>query len=95
MLVASAIKFYQIGNEYPTIMCGKRHCDVFEKMYKLGIKYDKNTHIQGFWTNDNRFVDRKEAIAIAWKANQINDDKLKCGELFSEDVWPPEENDTI
>lgn len=95
MLVASAIKFYQVGDEYPTIMCAKRHCDIFKKMYNLGIEYDKNTHVQGFWTSDNKFVNRKEAIVIAWKAGQVGDDKLKNSELFSEDVWPPEENDII
>ena len=96
-IVAAAIKFYQDGYEYPTIMCGRRHSDVFQQMFSLGIKYDKKTHIQGFLTNDNQFVDRYAAFDIALEAEQIIPSALECYmetrptlkgiPLFSEDVW--------
>ncbi len=94
-LVCSAIKFQMIGDEYFQIMCGKRHPNVFEKMFKLGIQYDKTTHIQGFLTSEDRFVDRFEAIDIAKNANQLSEEVIErlnrskySQQLYSEDVWP-------
>lgn len=39
---------------------------------------------QGFLTNKNRFVDRKEAAIIAFNANQIDEQKQT---LYSEDLY--------
>ena len=103
-LVASAIKFYPIDSEeYPVVVCGKRHCNCFELMYNHQLNYNKQTHVQGFLTDENRFVDRYEAAEIAWYANQVLkesdtyqkmwEDYVKNGELtrayqlFSEDLW--------
>lgn len=91
-LVASAIKFYIVDDdeqdEYPTIMTDCRHADIFHKMWALQINYDKETHVQGFWTSENRFVDRYEAKKIAVAANQLIVPEEDTGaELFSEDVW--------
>lgn len=96
-LISSAIKFYIAGDAYPTIMTGLRHSDIFEKMYKLGIKYDKQTAayaVQGFITSDDQFVDRYDAIGIAYSAGQISEN-FDNPILFSEDVWPPRKGDTI
>lgn len=41
-------------------------------------------HEQGFLTNSNRFVDRKEAAIIAYNAKQI-DKEIKI--LYSEDLY--------
>jgi hypothetical protein len=45
--------------------------------------------IQGFLTSTGRFVNRNEAIGVAWRAKQINSEKpsVKDHELFSEDLW--------
>ena len=91
-IVSSAIRFYIKDDLYPTVMCGKRHCDIFEKMHNLNISYDKTTAIQGFMTSVNRFVNRYEAADIAFMSGQIKG-RVNC--LYSEDIWPPEENDTI
>ena len=89
---SSAIYFYIKEDKYPTIMCGKRHCDIFEKMHNLGISYDKTTAIQGFLTSVGRFVNRYEAADIAFMSGQLKG-RVNC--LYSEDIWPPEKNDTI
>ena len=94
-LTSSAIKFYIAGDAYPTIMTGLRHSDIFEKIYKLGIKYDKQTAVQGFITSDDQFVDRYDAIGIAYSAGQIPEEKFNNPILFSEDVWPPRKGDSI
>lgn len=92
-VVSAAIKFYIVDDEYPTIMCGKRHANVFEKMYDLQIKYNKQTAIQGFLTDENSFVDRYEAFEIARAADQLLPEAKEeyknkiVTELFSEDVW--------
>lgn len=92
-VVSAAIKFYIKDDTYPTIMCGERHCDVFEKMYNMHIDYDRQTAVQGFLTDNNTFVDRYEAFKIARAADQLlpeakeeYKDKI-ITQLFSEDVW--------
>lgn len=92
-VVAAAIKFYMLDEnnqkeKYETIMTDRRHADVFYKMKQLHIKYDKPSHTQGFWTSENRFVDRCEAKEIAIAANQlIVPLEETFVELYSEDVW--------
>ena len=92
-LVCSAIKFYIVNDKYPTIMCGKRHCNILEKMFNMNIKYDRNTVVQGFLTDDNTFVDRYKAFQIAMENNQLlpkaKEEYKDCKStaLYSEDVW--------
>ena len=88
-LVAAAIKFYPEDSEYPQIVCGKRHCDCFEWMFKHRVEYDKNTHEQGFLTNTNQFVDRYEAMNMALDGGQVSEeDGYESGQqLYSEDLW--------
>ena len=88
-LIAAAIKFYPKDSEYPQIVCGKRHCDCFEWMFKHQVEYDKITHEQGFLTNTNQFVDRYEAMNMALDWGQVSEeDGYKSGQqLYSEDLW--------
>ena len=98
-LVAAAIKFKPKGCEYFQIMCGKRHCNVLEMMYKLGIEYDKASAEQGFLTEDDQFLDRYDAALAAyysgqlspetdlWKKMALHEPMLNAYPLFSEDVW--------
>ena len=98
-LVSAAIKFKPRGCDYFQIMCGKRHCDVLEMMYKLGIEYEKLSATQGFLTDDDQFVDRYDAAQMAFRSGQMLKDtdiyKKMCEDqehinaypLFSEDVW--------
>lgn len=45
-------------------------------------------HVQGFLTNKNRFVDRKEGLIIALAANQVIDlDNVRGDRLHSEDLY--------
>lgn len=84
-IVCSAIKFYEVGNAYPKIFCGKRHSDIFKMMYDAGIIYDKQNYLQGFLTSDDRFVDRIDGYWIAYEVNQI--DRKDVEMLYSEDIW--------
>ena len=98
-LVAAAIKFKPKNCDYFQIMCGKRHCDVFELMYNLRIEYDKTTAIQGFLTEDNQFLNRYDAALAAYYSGQLSPDtelwkKIASTEhltgdpnLYSEDLW--------
>lgn len=87
-IVAAAIKFYPKDSEYPQIVCGKRHCDCFEWMFKHKVEYDKESHVQGFLTNQYQFVDRYEAMYMAMDYGQLEYDENKEGKpLFSEDLW--------
>jgi len=65
------------------VYTGHRHCDVIRKMileYKLTDTYG----IQGFVTNEDKFVDRVEAAKIAFKCGQISNKKVQ---LYSEDLY--------
>jgi hypothetical protein len=64
------------------VICGRRHCNCISIFAQL-MKFEENngyteeamilhkTEVQGFLTNTNRFVDRKEAYKIAFGADQI------------------------
>lgn len=88
MIVASAIQFYLNDNpNYPIIMTGLRHADIFEKMFSLHLDYNRTTATQGFLTDDNKFYDRYQAKEIALKCNQLIEN-TNLSELYSEDMWP-------
>jgi hypothetical protein len=88
MLVCSAIKFQY--NNYPVIICGKRHGDCFKNVsefvsiekWKEIIKDQKV--IQGFLTDENKFFDRKQAATYAYQCGQID---TWQDTLLSEDLW--------
>lgn len=68
--------------------------EVIQKYEELKCKYgwqeDSLTRcntIQGFITNEGRFVNRKEAFRIALAAGQIDESAGSNGELFSEDLY--------
>jgi hypothetical protein len=88
MIVYSAVKFQY--NNYPFIICGKRHGDCFKNVsefipidiWKEIIKDQQVT--QGFLTDDNKFLDRKQAAIYAYQHYQIKDVQET---LLSEDLW--------
>lgn len=60
------------------ITCGRRHHNCISTFAQIvGFPYSAeaqklhSTEVQGFLTDMNRFVDRKEALIIAENANQI------------------------
>ena len=64
-----------------------RHHNVIKMMVELGIEWPvtKNA-IQGFITDDNTFLDRKEAMELV-KLNGQNKTRLHGSRLYSEDLW--------
>lgn len=63
---------------------GRRHHNCFIMLNSAFPNYIKKNHIQGFLTNFDRFVDRKEASIIAYKSGQI---KYQKEYLTSEDLY--------
>ena len=67
------------------VICGRRHHNIINTLgQKFFFRTVENDNIQGFITNLNRFVDRKEAAQIAYNCGQIKSPKK---ELFSEDLY--------
>jgi hypothetical protein len=65
------------------IYVGKRHCEIINNAIPFG--YFKHADaIQGFYTSEFRFVDREMGAIIAFKSQQITEEKEV---LFSEDLW--------
>ena len=80
---------------YPTninhglVVLGYRHHNCLEQISKMVDRQRMINvgYVQGFLTNNNRFVDRVEAKVIAFKQNQLLPNYSKGNELYSEDVW--------
>jgi hypothetical protein len=69
------------------VICGRRHHNCINTFFELtGVPTRKPYHIQGFLTNTDRFVDRKEAYFIAKDANQLLHSKSNPT-LKSEDLY--------
>lgn len=68
------------------VVCGRRHHNCYTTLARLlGDRYDiKLTHNQGFVTNRDRYLERKDAAQVAYKCGQI---KTEQKTIFSEDVW--------
>jgi len=70
------------------VFSGWRHHNCLYQMVAItGLRNtEAGESVQGFLTNKNRFVDRKEGAKIALTTNQI--DKLEYGAiLYSEDLY--------
>lgn len=63
---------------------GRRHHNCFIMLNSAFPNYIKKNHTQGFLTNFDRFVNRKEAADIAYASGQITHKKEI---LFSEDLY--------
>ena len=70
------------------VVCGLRHCNCFSILSQIFPFRDyKNNMVQGFITNHNRFLDRKDALVVAKKAKQIikkhdPKDRLDSSDLY-------------
>jgi hypothetical protein len=63
-----------------------RHHDIAHLMYQKRGPCSADEP-QGFLTDNDRFVDRKEAALIAVASGQIDKPQYVDDELFSEDLW--------
>lgn len=68
------------------VVCGRRHHNCFATCHIMqpNHEYVKHEKEQGFLTNLDRFVDRKDAAIIAYNSGQISKSKIT---LYSEDLW--------
>lgn len=65
-----------------------RHHNVIKLIYDETGKPIDGTDIQGFIDSENNFLNRKDALIVAKKTNQILDlNNIRANELFSEDLW--------
>lgn len=68
----------------PLIYCGLRHGNVLWQSKSVSRDPDD----QGFLTSKGRFVNRKEALDIALKNNQVIDEnEIRGNNLYSEDLY--------
>ena len=56
------------NNDICNIEIGYRHHDIIRRFQGEISRYPED---QGFYTSKGRFVDRREAMIIAWKAGQV------------------------
>jgi len=88
------IKSAAIKIEDGRIFEGRNHGDIFMLIKSQSVpRLMSSRGKQGFITDDNKFVDRKEAGRIAFEAGQID---KETDFLFSEDItgdWPWKERE--
>ena len=95
MIICAAVCFKIDKTGEEVILCGVRHGHCFQQLPLLGVEPRKGYEEieQGFVTHDNRFLNRKEALAHAVVCGQVSGDMAidyktkKKKELFSEDLW--------
>ncbi len=84
MTLISRAAIYRLGEVYIS-NDGPRHADIAFTMNQSGI--GKDMRVEGFITNNGKFVDRAQAATIAFAAGQIKPQVGKPDLLFSEDLW--------
>ena len=87
MLIAAAMKIIKDGES--CIFMGKRHGNCIEQLAFCKIQRPWKD-IQGFMTNDFRFLDRVEAKKYAIECGQLiagTEEFPTATELYSEDLW--------
>lgn len=67
-------------------VCGRRHSDCYIVLFKIvpSENVNKGNAVEGFMTSTGRFVNRKEAVKIAFDVKQI---KEQADILISEDLY--------
>ena len=71
------------------VFCGHRHPQCLYQMVVMTGKaqHEAGEEVQGFLTNKNRFVDRKEGAQIALACGQIEKLNFSSTMLYSEDLY--------
>ena len=71
------------------VFCGWRHPNcIYQKVAITGLPDSQSgDFVQGFLTNQNRFVDRVEGFEIAQRADQLLDKNKTNPYLYSEDIY--------
>jgi hypothetical protein len=73
------------------VIAGRRHHNCFNTAHILtdgGLRKDlPQQEVQGFLTNKNRFIDRHEAVKVAFEVKQTEFMSEHPQGLFSEDLY--------
>lgn len=89
MILAAAIKFHIEKTNKDVVLCGYRHCNIFEQLQLLGFEPQKGYKEieQGFIDDNGKFLTRREAYIHAIDCGQIGLRIVHGVELYSEDLW--------
>jgi hypothetical protein len=73
------------------VFCAHRHVQCMYTMYAVtglrSVEPECGEYVQGFLTNLNRFVDRKEGAQIALSSKQVKKLQFSNDTLYSEDLY--------
>lgn len=83
--------YHEGTNDICSIEIGYRHHDIFQRFRD---ELDNKPKSQGFYTSKGRYVDRKEAMKIAYEAGQVSGERAFIDRqnkiysiLYSEDLY--------
>ena len=90
MITKACVVFFTKDNKRYEIPC-HRHSDAFYIISQFipANQIDKKKTLQGFYNENEEFLDRYDAFEEAKKCNQIkeNTELFLCKELYSENLW--------
>lgn len=97
MILAAAVKYEVEATGKEVILCGARHCDIFNQLKGLGFKPQQGYKMvaQGFIDQENNFLTREEAYEHAKTCGQLCTSIIIMREefnpfgkqLMTEDLW--------
>lgn len=64
-----------------------RHHDVIRQIYEVTGKGMYGPDIQGFLDHNGTFLNRKQALEVAISCEQLIDENIISGRLYSENLW--------
>ena len=76
----NCMPYYEGTNDICNIEIGFRHHDIFQR---FPGEVSKKMDDQGFYTSNGRFVDRNEAMLIAWWAGQVDEEKALGNKMIN------------
>lgn len=83
--------YHEGTNDICSLEIGYRHHDIFQRFRD---ELDNKPKSQGFYTSHGRYVDRKEAMKIAYAAGQVSEERAFTNRqnneysiLYSEDLY--------
>ncbi len=90
MIVKACVRFYAKDNDTMWEIPCHRHADAFyilSQFCETNVINKRKTE-QGFLTENDIFLNRYEAMDEAIRCKQLSpEDKERCAELYSEDLW--------
>lgn len=91
MIIRAAVQLHIYATDTDILLPVHRHCDFRDILAQFGYtrESDYRRDMEGFITDDGRFLDRVQAADHAYACGQLikGSEEPRIEVLFSEDLW--------